>query len=308
MNFRTLDLNLLRVLDAVMAEGSLTRAAAALSMTQPAVSHALRRLRQALGQELFVRTAHGMRATPQAEQLWPQVRQALAGLRQALAPDDFDPRRDAVQLRLAMADATAALLAPGLVRGIEASRAQVNLRLVPLTTRDPRLLLEGDDVDLAVGFFPEAVTAILAQGDDSLLRHARLYETRYVCVMRKGHPLAGPPLTLDAYCAAGHLLVSFSGRPHGYTDQALAALGRQRRIVLTVNQFFTAGRVVTQSDLLTVLPESFVRATGYADALAIRELPLALGPVSVEMLWHLRHDAAPAHRWLRQQVQAAAGG
>ncbi len=308
LNFRTLDLNLLRVLDAVMAEGSLTRAAAALSMTQPAVSHALRRLRQALGQELFVRTAHGMRATPQAELLWPQVRQALAGLRQALAPDDFDPRRDAVQLRLAMADATAALLAPGLVRGIEANRAQVNLRLVPLTTRDPRLLLEGDDVDLAVGFFPEAVTAILAQGDDSLLRHARLYETRYVCVMRKGHPLAGPPLTLDAYCAAGHLLVSFSGRPHGYTDQALAALGRQRRIVLTVNQFFTAGRVVTQSDLLTVLPESFVRATGYADALAIHELPLALGPVSVEMLWHLRHDAAPAHRWLRQQVQAAAGG
>ena len=303
--FRTLDLNLLRVLDAVMAEGSLTRAAAALAMTQPAVSHALRRLRESLGQELFVRTAHGMRPTPQAEALWPQVRMALASLRQVLTPGDFDPQRDAVQLRLAMADATAALLAPGLVARIEQSGALVNLRLLPLTTRDPRRLLEDGDADMAVGFFPEVITDLLAQGQDSALRHARLYATRYVCVMRKGHPLAAEALTLDAFCAAHHLLVSFSGRPHGYVDKALTALGRQRRIVLTVNQFATAGRVVATSELLTVLPERFLLATGAQD-LVVRELPLLLEPVHVEMLWHLRNDAAPEHQWLRQQVQAAA--
>lgn len=303
--FRTLDLNLLRVLDAVMAEGSLTRAAAALAMTQPAVSHALRRLRESLGQELFVRTAHGMRPTPQAEALWPQVRMALASLRQVLTPGDFDPQRDAVQLRLAMADATAALLAPGLVARIEQSGALVNLRLLPLTTRDPRRLLEDGDADMAVGFFPEVITDLLAQGQDSALRHVRLYATRYVCVMRKGHPLAAEALTLDAFCAAHHLLVSFSGRPHGYVDKALTALGRQRRIVLTVNQFATAGRVVATSDLLTVLPERFLLATGAQD-LVVRELPLLLEPVHVEMLWHLRNDAAPEHQWLRQQVQAAA--
>ncbi len=303
--FRTLDLNLLRVLDAVMAEGSLTRAAAALAMTQPAVSHALRRLRESLGQELFVRTAHGMRPTPQAEALWPQVRMALASLRQVLTPGDFDPQRDAVQLRLAMADATAALLAPGLVARIEQSGALVNLRLLPLTTRDPRRLLEDGDADMAVGFFPEVITDLLAQGQDSALRHVRLYATRYVCVMRKGHPLAAEALTLDAFCAAHHLLVSFSGRPHGYVDKALTALGRQRRIVLTVNQFATAGRVVATSELLTVLPERFLLATGAQD-LVVRELPLLLEPVHVEMLWHLRNDAAPEHQWLRQQVQAAA--
>jgi DNA-binding transcriptional LysR family regulator len=104
LNFRTLDLNLLRVFDAVMAEGSLTRAAATLAMTQPAVSHALRRLRAAVGEELFVRVAHGVRPMPRAEALWPQVRAALGTLRQALVPGDFDPRRDAVQLRIAMAD------------------------------------------------------------------------------------------------------------------------------------------------------------------------------------------------------------
>jgi len=306
LNFRTLDLNLLRVFDAVMAEGSLSRAAEGLAMTQPAVSHAVRRLRGALGDDLFVRTAHGMRPTPRAEQVWPQVRSALEALRKVLAPEHFDPQRDAVQLRLAMADATAALLAPPLVAEIERTRALANLRVLPLTTRDPRRLLEAGEADLAVGFFPEAVTAIAAQGPDSALRLARLYTTRYVCVMRRGHPLAAEPLTLDAYCAAGHLLVSFSGRPHGFVDHALSVLGRQRRIVLTVNQFFTAGRVVAHSDLLAVLPEGFVDATGYRDELLTRELPLAMGPVHVEMMWHLRHDDTPAHRWLRAQVQGAA--
>jgi DNA-binding transcriptional LysR family regulator len=305
-NFRTLDLNLLRVFDAVMAEGSLTRAAASLAMTQPAVSHALRRLRDAVGEELFVRVAHGVRPTARAEALWPQVRQSLAQLRQVLAPGDFDPRRDAVQLRLAMADATAAVLAPALVAGIEGKRLQVNLRMLPLTTRDPRRLLEGGDADLAVGYFPELLTTIVAQGPDSHLHHARLYDTRYVCVMRKGHPLAEGPLTLDAYTQANHLLVSFSGRPRGYVDQALAAIGRQRRVLLAVNQFFAAGRVVARSDLLTVLPEGFVEATGYAHELVTRELPLSLDPVHIEMVWHLRHDAEAPHRWLREAVARAA--
>lgn len=306
MNFRTLDLNLLKVFDAVMAEGSLTRAAAGLAMTQPAVSQSLRRLREAVGHELFIREARGVRPTAVAEGLWPRVRAALGELRQVLAPDDFDPRRDAVQLRLAMADATAAMLAPALVAHIEQSQALVNLRMLPLTTRDPRRLLESGDADFAVGFFPELVTTIVAQGQDGPLRQARLYESRYVCVMRRGHPLAGRALTLDDYCAAHHLLVSFSGRPHGYVDQALAALQRQRRIVLTVNQFFTAGRVVARSNLLTVLPEGFVEATGYGPELVIRELPLALQPVQVVMIWHLRHDADPARRWLRGLLQAAA--
>ena len=306
LNFRTLDLNLLRVFDAVMAEGSLTRAAVGLSMTQPAVSHALKRLRDAVGEDLFVRSAYGMRPTARAQAVWPQVRGALAALRQVLSPGDFDPQRDATQLRIAMADATAAALAPPLVSSIEKQAALVNLHVLPLNTRDPRPLLDLGQADLAVGFFPEAVTAILAQGADSHLRQTRLYTTRYVCVMRRGHPAAERALTLDSYCAAHHLLVSFSGRPQGLVDQALAALGRQRRIVLTVNQFFTAGRVVTQSDLLTVLPEGFVDATGYSTELAVQELPFALGAVHVDMLWHLRQDADPAHRWLRQQVQKAA--
>lgn len=307
LNFRTLDLNLLRVLDSVMAEGSLTRAAAALSMTQPAVSHAVRRLHEAVGEDLFVRTARGMTPTPRAEALWPQVRQALALLRQTLAPGEFDPRHDAAQLRVAMADATAVMLAPVVVRGLERDAAAVELRLLPLTTRDPRALLEADEADLVAGYFPEAVAAIVAHGTESHFRYTPLYDTRYVCVMRRDHPLAGAtPVSLQAYCDAHHALVSFSGRPRGYIDQALAGLGHQRRVVLTVHQFFTAARVAATTDLLTVLPAGFVQAIGYGDRLVESELPLQLGIVHVVMLWHLRHDAAPEQVWLRTRLHEAA--
>lgn len=306
MNFRTLDLNLLRVFDRVMADGSLTRAAAELSMTQPAASHALKRLHQAVGEPLFVRTAFGMKPTARAEALWPQVRDALASLREALAPERFDPRRGDAVFRLAMADATAALLAPPLLQALQAEEARVSVRLLPLTTRDPRRLLLEGEADIAIGHFPVAVAALVSEGPSTGLRHQHLYDSRYVCVMRRRHPLAKQALTLDDYCAAEHLLVSFSGRPHGLMDQALAALGRRRRIVLTVNQFFTAGRVVTQSDLLTVLPERFVPATGDADQLVMRELPFQMDPVSVQMLWPLRLDADPAQRWLRGHLMRAA--
>ncbi|MCW7538325.1 LysR family transcriptional regulator [Aquabacterium sp. A7-Y] len=304
MNFRTLDLNLLRVFDQVMAEQNLTRAAERLAMTQPAVSNALRRLREAMGDDLVVRTAFGVKPTPRAEALWPEVRAALARLRDALDPADFDPGASEATFRLAMADATAATLLPPLVERIEKTQALTNVRVFPLTTRDPRGLLDKGEVDFAIGYFPDAVAALTSQGSAALLHHERLWDGEYVCVMRKGHPLASQPLTLDNFCSAHHLLVSFSGRAHGFVDQALAILKRTRRIVLTVNQFFTAGRVVMHSDLLTVLPRDFLPATGFEHELTQKPLPLALQGVHVEVLWHQRHDSDPAHRWMREQILA----
>jgi len=134
----------------------------------------------------------------------------------------------------------------------------------------------------------------------------RLYDGEYVCVMRRDHPLASGPLTLNRYCAARHLLVSFSGRPYGFIDEALTAVGRERRIVLTVNQFFTAGRVVANSNLLTVLPRHFINVTGIADRLVWRELPLKVPTVHVDALWHKRLRNGPGHDWLRQAIARAA--
>ena len=124
--------------------------------------------------------------------------------------------------------------------------------------------------------------------------------------MRRDHPLARKRLTLDAFCAAHHLQVSFSGRPLSLIDRALANIGRRRRIVLTVNQFFTAGRVVANSNLLTVLPRHFVRVTGIADQLVLRPLPFDVSPVHVDAVWHRRSQQRSAHMWLRHAVARAA--
>src|SRR5512139_3101574 len=177
VNFRTLDLNLLRIFDALMAEGSLTRASTVLAMTQPAASHALKRLHEALGETLFTRTASGMQPTPRAQALWPLVRSALATLQHALAPGSFDPRTDAVSFRVAMADATAALLAPPLVRAIESVHAAASLHVLPLVTRDPSTLLARGSADLAVGHFPDLIATLLTSEADAVLRHPSQYET-----------------------------------------------------------------------------------------------------------------------------------
>lgn len=305
VTLRNLDLNLLKVFDMVMSERSLTRAAEQLALTQPAVSNALRRLREALGDELLVRKGRTLEPTPRAEVLWPAVRACLQQLQASLAPPDFDPASADSTFILTMADATAAEVMPGLLAVITAQAPQVSLRVVPLTTRDPRQLLEDGQADLAVGHFPSVLTDLTARaqaGGNASFLHHRLFSGDYVCVMRKGHPLAREPLTLQRFCEARHMLVSFSGRPFGFIDQALSALGRRRHVVLTVNQFFTAGKVVAQSDVLTVLPRHFVGVTGYAHELVLRELPFDVAPIHVDALWHLRKDGDRAHAWLRDQI------
>jgi len=308
-NFRTLDLNLLRVFDEVMAERSLTRAARNLSLTQPAVSNSMRRLRETLGDELVQRSGQGMAPTPRALAIWPAVREALQQLQQSLVPSDFVPATATTTFVLAMADATAAELIPGLTDTLENEAPGVSLRVVPLTTRDPRRLLDEEACDLAVGYFPSVLADLTdhAQSGAAMpFLHQRIYNGEYVCVMRKGHPLANETLTLDRFCAARHLLVSFSGRPYGFIDESLASLGRKRFVVLTVNQFFTAGRVVAHSNLLTVLPRHFVRVTGIAEQLVLRPLPFDVSPVHVDALWHRRCEQRSAHTWLRQAVLRAA--
>ena len=310
INFKTLDLNLLRVFDEVMTERSLTKAAHKLALTQPAVSNALRRLRDALGDELIQRQGQTMAPTPRALALWPAVREALRQLQEVITPSHFVPGLANTTFILAMADATAAELMPGLIEVMDQDAPGISMRVVPLTTRDPRPLLDAQHADLAVGYFPAALADLTARaqaGETVAFAHQRLFTGEYVCAMRRGHPLAKGPLTLNRFCAARHLLVSFSGRPFGYVDEALKLLGRERRIVLTVNQFFTAGKVVTHSDLLTVLPRHFVNLTGLQEELVLRELPFVVPRVHVDAVWHHRLHRASAHQWLRDTLAALAG-
>ena len=309
LNFRSLDLNLLRVFDEVMAERSLTKAAHKLSITQPAVSNAMRRLREVVRDELLVRSGQGVEPTPRALALWPSVRDALALLQESLAPGNFEPATATSTFVLAMADATAATLVPPLVQIIEREAPGISVRVLPLTTRDPRRLLDEESADMAVGYFPAALADLTARaqaGGAVAYDSRRLYDGEYMCVMRQGHPLATGELSLDTYCAARHMLVSFSGRPFGFIDEALASLGRTRRVVITVNQFFTAGRVVVGSDLLTVLPRHFIPVTGIADKLVQRPLPQNLPAVHVEALWRRRGPQEKAMEWLLHALARSA--
>lgn len=308
-NFRTLDLNLLRVFDEVMAERSLTKAAHNLALTQPAVSNAMRRLRETLGDDLVRRSGQGLEPTPRANALWPAVREALRQLQETLIPSPFDPATSSATFVLAMADATASELIPGLLNVVERDAPGVSLRVVPLSTRDPRRLLDAESAELAVGHFPAVLadlTASAQSGGAVSFNYQRLYDGEYVCVMRKNHPLAKKPLTIERFCEARHMLVSFSGRPFGFVDEALASLQRKRRIVITVNQFFTAGRVVSQSDLLTVLPRHFVRVADVGHSLIVKDLPFEMPVVHVDALWHKRLQQSSAHQWLREAIAASA--
>jgi DNA-binding transcriptional LysR family regulator len=306
LNFRTLDLNLLRVFDVVMAERNLTRAAARLALTQPAVSNALRRLKDAVGDELLTRAPGGVAPTPRAAALWPEVRLALGSLQAALAPAEFVPSETAASFRIAISDAAATTLMPALIAEIDRDAPRVDLRLLPLTTGDPVRMLERDEADLAVAHFPEAAVTLAAAGADAPLRAALLHRTRTVCVLRRGHPMAAVGLDLDAYCAARHVLVSYSGRADGRADQALRMLGRERRIVLTVNQYATAAQVIAQSDLIAVLPEAFVGRSAYRGDLVCRPLPFVLDDLDLRMVWHRRNARETSHAWLRGRLLAAA--
>ncbi len=302
MSFLTLDLNLLRVFDAVMTEQNLTRAANRLTMTQPGVSNAVKRLRDALGDELLIRAAHDVKPTARAESLWLAVRQALAVLEEAVAPRIFELAKAHATFRMAMVDATAGLMLPPLVRLIENEAPGIDIRMVLLATREPRPQLLRGDIDLAIGFFP-GVVAQLQGAAETPIRHERLCAGQYVCVMRKKHPLVEEELTVDKYCEANHLLVSFSGRARGLVDDALLSFGRRRRILLTVNQFFTAGKVVAACGLLMVLARRVIEATGMTVRLVARELPFAMPEVHIDMLWHERDARSPGHRWLREQLR-----
>jgi len=307
MNFRTLDLNLLRVFDVVMAERHVTRAAERLAMSQPAVSNALRRLREAIGEDLFVPGSAGVTPTRHAEALWPTVHDALDALRGVIDPQVFDPQRDDRRFTVAMADATAAVVVPVLMRAWTGAGAGVRLHVDGLDTRDPRALLEHGDADAALGFFPEVESEITTQAETSATRLEHLYECDYVCVMRRGHPLAAKPaLTLDDYCAAEHLRVNFSGRPRGFVDESLLRLGFQRRVLLTLEHFSVVGGVLRSSDLLAVLPHSYVPIAGPGEELAVRPVPFAMPRIRVGMLWHRRHEHDEGQRWLRAMLSRAA--
>ncbi|WP_044560965.1 LysR family transcriptional regulator [Azospirillum sp. B4] len=304
-----LDLNLLRVFDAVYRARSLTRAADELALSQSAVSHALARLREQLGphpgtgplgigtEPLFPRDGRGVAPSALARRLAPRVREALAALGRALADtQDFQPDRDLRQAIVAMPEAVEPTLLPDMM-----ARLRRHLSTGPVPRLDSvRLDRATMKADLARGRLDLAVDVTLPPDPD--LRHLPLLSDDYCLVAAAGHP----PVDLDGYLAAAHIAVSSRRSGPAVEDYALLRLGIQRRIALRCQRYETACRVIAEAGLngggwlLTMgRRHSQPLVDGGRGALVTLPLPLDMPPLAFNLYWHRASEDDPANRWLR---------
>ena len=289
MNVQDVDLNLLRVFDAVLHEGGVTPAAARLELTQPAVSNALARLRKLFGDPLFVRTPGGMDATPFARELAQPVRQALALLESALAHGPgFDPASATRAFRFYMSDLGQIEFLPPLIERVEASAPGVRLEAVALDVEDIAGALASGTLDLAVGFLPALGPPI---------QRRALFRDPYVCLMRADHEIQS--MTRKRFLGANHVLVSYRGG-HRVIEDAFERAGI--RVALRVPHFTVAPMVLERTDLVLTLPARVARVFERGGKLKSLPVPLQIPVADVGVHWHERFEAEPGNRWLREQV------
>jgi DNA-binding transcriptional LysR family regulator len=300
MNLSSLDLNLLLVLRALLAERSVTRAAKVVGLSQPATSHALSRLRAVLGDPLFVRAGKALVPTPRAESLAVPLEAALVDLERALTgPAPFDPATAKRSFTVATSDYGAlVLLAPLLAR---LSRLAPN---IDLRVRDPGTSTGAEW--LASGEVDVAFTPALSGFDPPGTRAQRLFSERFVCLVRKGHPRVKEKLTLKAYAELPHAFIAPRGTRGGVVDDVLRERGLERRVALLLPGFLVAPQVIARSDLIVTLGERVARS--YAGFLPLRILqpPVPLPGFSFQQVWHERVHADPAQAWLRSEIAQAA--
>ncbi|QNK01348.1 LysR family transcriptional regulator [Dyella telluris] len=289
-DIRTIDLNLLKALDALLDERNVTRAAERLSLTQPAVSGMLTRLRESLDDPLFIRTQRGIAPTLRALELAGPVKQILGDIETLLRPAAFDPARADMVLNIAATDyALQVVVTPFLA---ELRRRAPGIRVAVVPVQDPRLhtQLERGDIHLAL-VTPESTPPDL---------HARhLFDERYVCVMRQNHPGAtSKRLSIKKFCALDHALVSYAGGSfRGVTDEALAAIGLKRRVTVSVTSFLVLPKILRESDLMAVVPERLVKGR---KGLAVFDPPLEIPGFTKTVAWHERTHRDQGHRWVRE--------
>ncbi len=297
MDLHGIDLNLLVAFDALMQERSVTRAGIRIGRTQPAMSAALSRLRALFQDELFVRGPDGLQPTPRAADLAGPLQQALAEIQKTLAfTQRFEPQASTLTFTLGLSDHPAFVLLPQLIQQLAARAPSITLQVRNFSARDDAVdMLDSGEADVTIGVPSASAGRILTQP---------LFEERFVCILRKDHPLAKAPLDLETFLSLGHLLVSPENDRFGHVDMALAKQGLKRRLALTLPHMYAAPLLVARSDMIATLMEGVVHASGQADNLIAWAPPIDLAPVPFVMSWHRRNDAHPAQRWFRAVIAA----
>lgn len=292
-DIKSLDLNLLKALDALLETRSVTRAADKLGLTQPAVSGMLTRLRDALNDPLFIRTQRGILPTPRAESLATPLRMALGEIQKLLVAETFDPARATMTITIAATDyAQKAILLP-LMSTLRTEAPGIRIAVRPVDLPQLSHQMESGLVDLAL------ITPEMAQ---DTMRSRRLFDENYVCVLRHGHPASKEKLDINRLCTLEHGIMSHDGsRFWGATDEALARQGRSRRVVVSVPSFMVLIDLVRHSDIMALLPERLVE--GCTD-LYVCEPPLEVSGFTKILAWHERLQQDPAHSWIRERLAA----
>lgn len=302
MNFSTLDLNLLRVFDAMLREGSTARAGQRVGLSQPAVSAALGRLRRALGDELFVRKGQGMVPTDYARNLEVPLRQALEGLEAMLQTRPFDPAASRAVFRFSGTDFFAGALMPHLARILATEAPGMKIQHVDLVPDANFDMLDHHQLDLAL--LPEA-------NRPEWVDAMPLFKSGFHVIARRGNNrlaaagvAPGDVIPLDLFCDLGHVLCSPDGKLKAMGDDALAAVGRTRRVVMTTPFFWGIFPILESTDFIALAPRQLVDDVRRHEEIDVYRPPVEMPEPVIAMYWHKRSTNAPAHRWFREQVAA----
>lgn len=292
MDIRSIDLNLLVVFDTMARTRSVSRAAEALGLSQPATSAALARLRQMFDDTLFVRTGAGMEPTPRAQEIAPLVRQVVETISsEILQRAGFDPSRAQRGFTVLTPDIGEVTFLPGVLRHLRQEAPQVRLYAMAKPKAAAAQALESGEADLAIGFFPDLQKAGFYQ--------QLLFKTSYACITCMHNAAIGDRPTLRQFLGAKHVVVRPDGREH-QIDRFLSDKGHQRQVMLELSHFMSLLALLPGSDLVATVPQDIADAV--ARHVQIRRIALPFRPpqIQVQQYWHRRQHEAPANRWLRQ--------
>lgn len=291
-----IDLRLLHALEATHRLGTLTAAGEELHLSQPALSHALNRLRATFEDPLFVRTSHGMRPTPKADELAGSARRILATIRAELSSAiPFEVETLKRTFHLGMTDVGEMVFLPRLIDRLRTQSPMVNVVSHTLSSRNMAEALEAGTLDLAVGPFPDLSGADLKQ--------RLLFERGFLCVLSSGHPrIRGDKLTLEMFLDEPHLVVSSLGRLEEAFERFLSEQHLSRRVVLSVPHMLCVPSVIAETDLIATVPQSAGFSFKDFPGLRVLEPPLATPKIRVAMYWSERFSKDPGNAWLRSMI------
>jgi DNA-binding transcriptional LysR family regulator len=298
MNLSNVDLNLLKVLDALISERSVTRAGKRLGRSQPAVSNALQRLRQLIGDDLLVRGPNGFILTPRAETLREPLQHAITLVETCLIEEpQFDPAKATGVFRLSTPDRLSLALVPPLLARLQKSAPNMALQVMTADRRQALDLLDADLTDLALGWLDEK---------PGHLHIEAIHEESLFCVFRRDHPILrrGTKLDIAAVLSFPHLVVSATGQRKAIFDDLLLRYGLRRHALVVVTNFTVVPHLLSRSDMIGVFTKLAADVFQKSFKLAKRPVPIDIGKVATNMVWHSRHDRDKKHAWLRQQIKA----